>query len=364
VPQLEFAAKELTDVQVSHVSLVKRGAIRVPFRFLKSDDKGAGVMINLSRLYKTEPQVPMVAAVLVNKAADLNVAKARITKAGFQIETFDDTNEGVILFPQIENPGDITPGENGAYIVKMDEMLSCILTGVEKSFESINFDSTSFDEVMAQEGMRPGVHLSMDILGATVSNIFAKAENQSEMVTDLSKALDEFKTHIVSMAQAVPENAFSIDFFKAEDFVVAKGEDDENEPAPAPAPAPAAAPAANPDPDPAKQADPDPAPPPAAAGDTGMGAVMGQMANLAKGIADLATLTKATSAKVDAQATQLDETAALAKSASDAANKVSNTIRGGAEVDPTNPAQMSKTEAEAWEKANPPLMDTAMGAVN
>ena len=230
MPSLEIDAMELTDVQVSHVSLVKRGAIRLPFKILKAE--GDGAMINLSKIFKTDPSVPTVAAVLVNKAADLSIAKARLTKAGFQVETYDDTQDGVIIFPQVDELGDITPGDNGTFIMKMDEMLSCVLTGIEKSFEPINFDSTSFDEVLAQEGMRPGIHLSMDVLGATVSNILAKAEGRDEMVTDLTKTLDEFRDHVVSLAVAVPDTAFSVDFFKAADFPVAKTEGTDGEPVP------------------------------------------------------------------------------------------------------------------------------------
>lgn len=323
-------------------------------------------MINLSKIFKTEAQVPMVAAVLVNKAADMDVAKARIKKAGFQTETFDDSQDGIVIFPQADDVADITPGDGGAYIVKMDEMLSCILTGVTKSFESINFDSTSFDEVMAQEGMRPGVHLSMDILGATVSNIFAKAEDRTEMVTDLSKALDEFKAHLVGMAEAVPETAFSMDFFKAEDFVVkadaeADAEADEGA---GEADADASAAAANEDPNPAQaagEADPGSA---GDAGDTGMGAVIGQMADLAKTLGTLTGLVKDTNAKVDKQGKKLDETAKLAKSASEAADKIGNTIQGGAEADPNDPVDMSKSEQEAYDRANPPLIDTAMNPLN
>lgn len=335
-------------------------------------------MINLSQIFKTEPQVPMVAAVLVNKAADLNVAKARISKAGFQTETFDDTNDGIVIFPQSDNVKDVVPGKNGAYIIKMDEMISCIVTGVSKSFEAINFDSTSFDEVLSQEGMRPGIHLSMDILSATVSNIFAKAEDRSEMVTNLSKALDEFKSHIVGMAQAVPENAFSIDFFKASDFSeVAKANADSDKAAADKAAADTAAATAAASSGDTASSQIEPAAAAAAAqaaagegnsstenaGDTGVGTIMGQMADLAKSIAALTDLTKATSAKVDAQASQLDVTAALAKSASDAANKIGNTIRGGAGADP-NPTEVSKAEAEAQNRANPPLIDTAMGPLN
>ena len=355
MPQFKFEANELTNVQLSHVSLVKRGAIRLPFRILKSE--GDGDMINLSKIFKTEPKVPTVAAVLINKAANIETAKARLTKAGFQIETFDDTQDGIIIFPQVEALPDITPGENGVYIVKMDEQLSVILTGVEKAFEPINFDSTSFDEVLAQEGMRPGIHLSMDVLGATVSNILAKAEDRGEMVGDLTKALDEFRDHIVDMAQAVPENAFSVDFFKA-------APDEDDKPAPAAETPPAETPAANaPVSEPPAETPPAEAPagdPPIAAAPAaaGMSEVVGQMAALAKGIAALTVLTKETSTKVDAQGKRIDETAALAKSASEAANKISNTVRGDADDDP---APVTKGVVDT---SNPPLMDTAFHKVH
>lgn len=362
MPKLQVDAQELTNVQVSHVSLVKRGAIRIPFRILKSE--GDVSMINLTHLFKRDPMVPTVAAVIVNKASDLEVAKARLTKANFQIEKFDDTQEGVIIFPQSDSIEDIIPGKDGAYIVKMDEMLSCVITGVAKAFEPINFDSASFDEVLSQEGMRPGIHLSMDVLGATVSNILAKAEDREEMVTDLSKALDEFKSHIVAMASAVPESAFSIDFFKGEAVkTVAKDEDEpvkakEDEPV-----VPVSDPPKEAEPVKAKEGEAPVGDPPkenepiAAVAD--MGPVMKQMADLAKGINAVGVLVKDTAAKVDAQSKRIDETAVLAKSAND---KISRTILGVPDTDPVPVnAQVSKAD---FDKANPPLIDTAYSSLN
>lgn len=367
MPPLKVVANELTNVQVSHVSLVKRGAIRVPFRFLKSND-GDGDMIDLN-IFKKKETKPMVAAVLVNKAANLDVAKARITKAGFQVEKFDDSNDGVIIFPQTEELGDFEPGKDGVYILKMDEMLSCVVTGITKSFESINFDSSSFDEVLAQEGLRPGVFLSMDVLGATVSNIMAKAEDKTAMVSDLETALAEFSKHIVSMAQAVPEDAFSVDFFKAEDFQDAAGDGDpagegagEGNADDAAAAAQAAADKATAD---AAAGEGDggtgEANAAAQAGDTDAGAVgeiVKQMAGLAKGVDALIAQGKATTAKLDAHGKRIDETAALAKSAKDA---ISNTVRGGADLDPDVTEPVLKT---AGAYTDPPLIDTGMHKLN
>ncbi len=364
MPQLEIPAKELTDVQVSHVSLVKRGAIRLPFRILKSE--GDGIMINLTHLFKTDPAVPAIAAVIVNKAVDLEATKARLTKAGFQIETFDESQDGVIIFPQVDELPDVTPGKNGAYIVKMDESLSLILTGVEKAFEPINFDSTSFDEVLAQEGMRPGIHLSMDILGATVSNILAKVEDRPQMVTDLTKALDEFKNHIVDMAQAVPENAFSVDFFKAEIAPVAapvQAAPAEGTPVAPITPAPTNAPVVETPAEAPAQVPVGDAP----AGDPpaeGMEKVIGQMADLAKGITALTAATGKTQEQITALSTRVEDTATLAKSAADAADKVSNTVRGGAEGDPVDNAPVKKAVGEYQGGSNPPLMDTAYPSMN
>ncbi len=372
MPQFEVQANELTDVKVSHVSLVKHGAIRLPFRILKSE--GDETMFNLKTLYKSAASQPTIAAIVVNKSGNLAVAKARIEKAGLQIENFDESQDGVIVFPQVDELGDIKPGENGAYIVKMDEQLSVILTGIEKSFESINFDSTSFDEVMAQEGMRPGVHLSMEILGATVSNIFAKVEDRAEMVTELSKTLDQFKDHILGMAEAVPENAFSVDFFKASDFADVGQTDAEREAAAAAEVVAAAAAITA-----AGTSEAEAAAAAAAiaavgaqttqtgdegsAGNTelsaGMAQVVGQMSALAKTLTALTEAAKTTATTVTKQGTQIADAVALAKAANDATAKLTNTVAGDAGGDPTPAAASTLVKKSGDIGYEPPLIDTA-----
>lgn len=223
MPKIAIEANELSQVQVSHISLVKRGANKVPFRMLKSDGGTEMIQFDMKRVFKSQPKTPMVAAILVSKDADLDATKARITKAGFSVEKQTDSDDGVI-FAQSDDK------EIKGIILKMDADVALVLTNVEKAFEPMNLESTSFGEVFAQEGLVPGFRLAVEALQDTFFNVLAKAENPEDLTKDVTRVIGEFSTHMNLLAKAVPPDAFSLDFFKAEAEPVKKteGESDED----------------------------------------------------------------------------------------------------------------------------------------
>src|ERR1039458_8261139 len=86
---------ELTDADVKFLSLVPKGANKIPLKVKKSN-KGKP-MIDLNSLFTDNVDSPFVAAVIVNKAANLEEAKERILKAGFSVDSQEDA-EGAVVF--------------------------------------------------------------------------------------------------------------------------------------------------------------------------------------------------------------------------------------------------------------------------
>ena len=202
----EVNVNELTDVDVKYVSLVKRGANRIPFRIVKSEDGEKKMNIDLSSLFKSEPLAPVVAYIAVSDNADQGVAEARIEAAGFSIEKAEEVDGG-ILYHQEE------PKNSNISILKFDESCAAAIAHVDlkKAFNGYDFSGTSFDEVMETEGVMPSIRMAKEVLGNTMYNIMYKSEDPKEMSSMLTKAINEFRDYVVGIAKTVPSEAFKMD---------------------------------------------------------------------------------------------------------------------------------------------------------
>ena len=145
MPKLTLDVKELTNPELNFVSLVKRGANRIPFKIVKEDP---AEMLDLDkigrRLFSKEqaPTAPTVTAALVRKGADLEQIKARLTAAGLSVEDMVEKGE-LLVFNQ---PGGTTAEDA---VIKLDDDLALAVSGLTKAFEGYNFDDTEFGKVLA-----------------------------------------------------------------------------------------------------------------------------------------------------------------------------------------------------------------------
>lgn len=213
--KVEVKATELVDTEVEFISLVKRGANRIPFRICKKDEHD---MINLSRVFRKADLSPSVISAVVRKGADLDVQKDRLVKAGLSVDKMVEA-DGVYVFQQ-----GIEEGQDEA-VLKVDEDLALVVTGLAKAFNDMNLESSSFADVFATEAYRPSVRMALDMLSNTISNVLAKAESTARARDDISKAIDEFKDYVVSLTGAIPVTAFKADVVKGEKPPVEKAEE-------------------------------------------------------------------------------------------------------------------------------------------
>lgn len=215
MPKTEIDAHELTEGNVQFISLVKRGANRVPFRILKSDPDGddhsdqsegeemLNFGINLKDIFKGEAAVPSVVALVVNKGADLKQARDRIEAAGYSIDKMEETDDGYV-FVQEDFEGQAT-------VIKFDDGLAALVSNVSKTFESLNFESTDFKTLMSQEGFFPSLRVAKEALGSTISNIMEKADSNAEAASAVGQAIDDFKTFAVGLVGTIPTQAFKLE---------------------------------------------------------------------------------------------------------------------------------------------------------
>ncbi len=261
--RVTIQARELGDMTVNYLSLVKRGANRVPFRITKS---GEDTMLDLSTLWfkkhdDADAEIkPAVVAIALAKSEHVETYTTALKDAGFEVVTVKaDEESGAATLMLID--GDELPED--ACAIKIDDEAAVILTGAKKGLDTYP-DSNDFMTNVSGAGFFPSFRTATDLLHATMGNIAFSDGDAEATKSEIVKALSDFQSYVETLLGAVPTEAF-----KAEDAIaVAKGmlmgtgcqgegegKEDEAPAAPAaPAPAAPAAPA------PAAPAAPAPAP--------------------------------------------------------------------------------------------------------
>jgi hypothetical protein len=134
--KVTIKARKLSDPRVQYVSLVDRGANRIPFRIIKRQNQESTTMIDLTKIFKgdktasTSPVV--IAALAVEKREDMEPVRKALQDAGFSIDTEVERDDGAILFQQVEKYD-----EADTTIYKVNEDIVALVTGsvVAKSEE-------------------------------------------------------------------------------------------------------------------------------------------------------------------------------------------------------------------------------------
>lgn len=226
----QLNATELVNTEVNFVSLVKRGANRIPFRITKEDQN----MIDFHKIGRAifkmaEPPLAVVGAI-VQKGADIDKVNAVLKAAGLDPEKLVKTeHDGVVTLTKAD------AFETGSVLKVSDEVGLVVNTDLKKAFNGLDFTSWSFGEVMATEGYFVGVCTSVDVLRSTIANILMEASSSSEAAAAVGKAVDEMKSYLITLTGGLPVQAFKADVEFSKAGSLAKAEE-----------APAAAVAADP----------------------------------------------------------------------------------------------------------------------
>ena len=206
MPRLHIEANELQGTDVSFVSLVKRGANRLPFRIVKEDKADMLNLAALQQVFVKTDDTPKVVAAVVRKGADLEAAKLRLDQAGLSLDDMAEEGE-LIVFKQ---PGHLAAGSHDA-LIKLADDIGLVVSGLAKAFNGMNVEDTSFAKVFATEAFYPSMRLANEMLGVAVGNIMQKAENASDAAALIAKAVDDFKQYVTTLATAIPSHAFKAD---------------------------------------------------------------------------------------------------------------------------------------------------------
>lgn len=200
MPKLLVKATELQGTNVERVSMVNKAANRLPFRLTKSEDEEMFDLAKVGRFLKADKK-PGVLAAVVSKSADLEAVKASLTAAGLSVAKQEE-KDGLIVFSQ-DGVDDYDTG-----MLKVSDELGLVISGLTKSFESYDFNSTSFGEVFKTGSFYPSIRTAQEMLNDTIHNIMYEAKSPTDATNMIQKSVDEFQQYVTTLTGSLPVHAF------------------------------------------------------------------------------------------------------------------------------------------------------------
>lgn len=216
--KVKVKANKLDNVDVEYISLVPRGANRMPFRLLKSEDPENSPMINLANLFKNDPLVPRFGGVLV-KSADADAWKKTLEKEGYGPLESEATSDDGITFLKTEGAK-----LDGAAIVKTSEDLAVVVVDLEKGIVPKLYGDVPFQEAADSVSFMPSFHMATDVMINKMYEVVNDPGDREETLAKMDSLLSDFKTYVESMASALP-----VDIFKLEKLSKADEPDEEED---------------------------------------------------------------------------------------------------------------------------------------
>lgn len=210
MPKVRIKASELIETQAEFVSLVSRGANRIPFRITKEDtDMFDLYEIGRRFLRKGDPktQTPEIVGAVVAKGVDLKRVAAVFKGAGLNPQEFVKSEKDDVVIVTKQNAGKV----QDTVVLKVSDEIGLVIANMKKAFDSYSYNSTDFNTVMATEGVYPSMCLAKEALGETIANILYKASSPAEAATKVAEAIDDFKAYMTTLLNAVPTQAFKAD---------------------------------------------------------------------------------------------------------------------------------------------------------
>jgi hypothetical protein len=196
---VKLKAGELTDVDVSFVSLVNAPANQIPFRVTKTD-KGEQAMINITTVLKAQETPIGVAGVAVRKGyAGTDEILKSLGFTGDPKETGD-----VEVYTSSEFSTD------GATTLKMSDDVAILVSGVQKYFDPWKEDET-FADAMGSGGYFSSLHTAMDAFMDVVYKSMDSAQKPQDAQTKIDKLVADFSKYVTTLTNNIPEAAFVVE---------------------------------------------------------------------------------------------------------------------------------------------------------
>ena len=207
---VEIDGNELKNGNIEKISLVTHGAIRQPFKILKTEETTAtqgGIRNVLSKVFGQDhaPDEDRVAALFIRKSVAAKWLPL-IRKNGFRVEKKHASIEGDIVVLKQEGYTDDCEGS----VIALNPDVAVQLTNVSKFFDPFPA-SSSFADNVAAGSFWPGMHNACESLAETIWNVLNESGGPDEAAADVAKQVKAFSSHLNALVSELPSTVFKME---------------------------------------------------------------------------------------------------------------------------------------------------------
>jgi xanthosine utilization system XapX-like protein len=227
-------AGKMSKGDVSFISLVERGANRIPFKVIKQEksmNKFAGIDLgSIFGVRKAEAPAPKVVAIVSLAGEGLESITQQIEQAGFSVAHMDEQDDGSVVFKQEDGDLDL----EGASVIRMSEHIAVVTKGFRPYYMDVAVapgpedggkEEVSFADACAARGFYPGIRTALEVMSSKIEYLVAEAASPQDAKAAVAKLFSEASAYVTSFVDALPAKAFKLE--KIEPMIAADATDDD-----------------------------------------------------------------------------------------------------------------------------------------
>lgn len=210
MPKLSIEATELVGTDVNFVSLVKRGANRIPFRIMKEENEAMLDLGKIGRqLFQKKEAAPALVGIILSKDADVEAITLALREAEIDLGTLTKTEDATSVSFAKADVASVR--EDEVSILKCSDDVSLVVTGLQKGFGSWNVDSSSFLDKVKASSFYSSVSNAAGVFSDCAYDALYDADSPAAASTLIGQMADDFKTYLTTLANGLPVQAFKAD---------------------------------------------------------------------------------------------------------------------------------------------------------
>lgn len=210
MPVIKLKANKMSEAMVSHISLVHRGANRIPFKIVKKE-KQMGIfnsldLSNLGKMFASKSEAPQgkVVGVITMKGDGFESIKNQVEAIGFTVSDSEEMDDGSVIFKQEDFD------ESGA-VIRLSDNVAIVTKGFSPYSMDVTQDGVSFSDMCAANGFHPGINSIVDTLGMSLRAIVNGSSSVADAKQASAKLFQEAGTYVTSFLSGLPEKAFKLE---------------------------------------------------------------------------------------------------------------------------------------------------------
>ena len=203
MPKIKMNVTKLGDPTVNYISLVNRGANRIPFRIVKHDKQESNMIdlanLNISKLLKQDKVAvlsePTIVGFVTMKDENFEAVKDGLKNAGFMVSKQFEEADGSVVFKQEDTmPEEFT-------VLKMCDSLLVLVDGLDTD-DLVG--GTIYESLLKEDSFIPSPDIATEGMSLAMSEISASQDTPQDKVAKMELVTKDYNGYMSKLFSWVP----------------------------------------------------------------------------------------------------------------------------------------------------------------